>query len=500
MDRPLENGTITVGSITGGEELQSGPVFEVFDPGRFSDLVGVVHTAPPRVVGDVVETARQAQARWAKVPVEERAELVRRAAVELGSIQGLAVLMTREGGSVLSISQGELAGAAAAMRHAADVGVALLSENKTFADAASRISIEARPYGVVVCIVPWNAPVVLTMQKIGPALVAGNAVIVKPSPHAPLAVSVLLRRFAELFPAGVINVLHGDAEVGSALIAHPAVRKISFTGGPETAKVIMQSAAETLTRVHFELGGNDPAIVLEDADLDFTVDGIAGYAFRRAGQVCYAIKRVYVPRRLAADFSERVLARVGGIAVGHGLDERSSMGPLNNKLQFDRMAAFHARLAGSGAEVHVVGSRVSPDAWEDGYYVQPAVVLNADPSDEIVTQEQFGPILPVVLYDTEDDVIAMANGTEYGLASSVWSSDEDRAAAVAARVEAGMTIINGHALSKLGRREVPFGGTKQSGMGWENSTYGLMEYVEFHSTDVHLRESPAIAKEPDGAP
>lgn len=499
MDRSMENGTIRVGSIAEDTELTGGRTFEVFDPGRLSNLVGVVTTASASDVDGVVGAARRAQAGWAKVDVEERADLVRRAAAELGSIEGLAELMTREGGSVLSITRSELVASAAAMRHAADVGVALLSENKTFADDASRVSVEARPYGVVVCIVPWNAPVVLTMQKVAPALVAGNVVIVKPSPYAPLAVSVLLRRFAELFPPGVISVLHGDSEVGSALIAHPAVRKISFTGGPETAKAIMRSAAETLTEVHFELGGNDPAIVLDDADLDFTVDKIAGYAFRRAGQVCYAIKRVYVPRRIAADFNERLLARVGEIAVGYGLDEHAAMGPLNNKLQFQKIAALHERLAGSGASVQFEGTRLSPDTWEDGYYFQPAVVLGADPSDEIVTEEQFGPILPVVTYETEAEAVAMANGTEYGLGSSVWSSDEQRAVRLAAQIEAGITVINGHTLSSLGRREAPFGGTKQSGMGWENSSYGLMEYVEFHSTDVHVRKSLA-GGETDGAP
>ncbi|MDQ1622801.1 MAG: hypothetical protein QOH19_1219 [Actinomycetota bacterium] len=489
MDRLIEHGTIKVGPIIGDRELTAGPSFEVFDPGRLGDLVGVVTTASADDVDTAVAAARAAQSDWAKVSVEERAALVRRAAAELESTEGLAVLMTREGGSVLSITRSELAGAAAAMMHAADFGEALFSGNKTFADSTSWVSIEPRPYGVVVCIVPWNAPVVLTMQKVAPAVVAGNTVIVKPSPNAPLAVSVLLRRFAELFPPGVINVLHGDSEVGSALISHPTVRKISFTGGPETAKSIMRSAAESLTRVHFELGGNDPAIVLDDADLDFAADKIAGYAFRRAGQVCYAVKRVYVPRRLASDFNDRLLARMGEIHVGYGLDRNAAMGPLNNEAQCRRIAAIHERLAAAGANVQFAGIKLSPDEWQDGYYFQPAAVLDADPADDIVTEEQFGPILPVVAYDTEDEVVAMANGTEYGLGSSIWSSDEDRAVAVAARVEAGMTIINGHALSPLGRKEVPFGGTKQSGIGWENSTYGLLEYVEFHSTDLHKRGS-----------
>ena len=487
MDRTVGNTPINVASMIGDRELTGGRPFEVFDPGRLNELVGVVIAASASDVESAVSTARGAQVHWAKTTVEERACLVGRAASEMGEIHNLAALMTREGGSILSISHSELAGAAAVMGHASDAAVALLSKNRSFADSTSSVSIGTRPYGVVACIVPWNAPVVLTMQKVAPAVVAGNAVIVKPSPYAPLAVSVILRRFAEIFPPGVINVIHGDSDVGSALISHPSVRKISFTGGAETAKAIMRSAAQSLTRVHFELGGNDPALVLDDADLDFTVDRIASQAFRRAGQVCYAVKRVYVPRRLEQDFNELLVKRIGRIRVGHGIDPNTDMGPLNNQAQFAKISAHHARLAQSGANVHTGGVRLSPDEWDNGYYLQPAIVLGADPADEIVTEEQFGPILPVVAYDAESEALAMANSTEYGLSASVWSSDEDRAVAFASQIEAGMTMVNGHSLSMLGRKEIPFGGTKQSGMGWENSAYGLQEFVEFHSTDIHRR-------------
>jgi acyl-CoA reductase-like NAD-dependent aldehyde dehydrogenase len=328
--------------------------------------------------------------------------------------------------------------------------------------------------------------VLLTAQKIGPALVAGNSVIVKPSPYAPLAVSLILRQMASLFPPGIINVVHGDGDVGAALIAHRDVRKVSFTGGGPTAQHIMRGAAETLTDVHFELGGNDPAVILDDADLDFTADKVAIKAFRRAGQVCFAIKRVYVPRTIAGAFTDALLNRLERIAVGHGLDPETTMGPVNNRVQFDKMGAIRDRLVDSGAELRAAGSAVRPEEWDDGYYLRPTVVLDADPSDAIVSEEQFGPILPIVSYDSEDEVVEMANGTEYGLGSSVWSSDPEHAVAIAARIQAGMTFINDHALSELGQKHVPFGGIRQSGIGWENASAGLAEFVEYHSIDFHL--------------
>lgn len=482
----VEKGVVAVGSLAGDREWTTGPSFDVFDPGRLDDLVGTVVKATASDIATVVSIATRAQKSWARTSLDDRAALIRRAASELeNSREDLAQLMTRENGSVLPISQTEVMMAAEALGNTAEFGVRLLSGNESFADDTSRVTVESRPYGVVGCIVPWNAPVILTVQKIGPALIAGNTVIVKPSPYAPLAVSLMLKHFASFFPPGVINIVHGDGDVGAALISHPGVRKVSFTGGPETAKVIMRSAADTLTKVHFELGGNDPAIVLDDADLDVTVDKIVAGTYRRAGQVCFAIKRVYVPKQLAGDFNERLLARVAGINIGHGLDQNAAMGPVNSKLQFEKLSALHGRLADSGADVRMGGSKLSPEEWDNGYYLQPSVVLGAQPNDEIVLIEQFGPILPIVEYDTEDEAIAMANGTEYGLGASVWSGDVDRGIAFSSRIEAGMTFINGHGLTQLGRKQVPFGGVKQSGFGWENSPHGIHEYVEFHSTNVH---------------
>lgn len=481
---------IEVASFVGDEEwIANGASFNVLDPGRLADVVGRVATASAADIDHVVTVARRAQTGWQRLGVEERAALLLRAATELErENEGLAVILSRENGSILDVCRRELLSAARVLRNAAMAGLEMLREGEVFVDDASWVRVSRRPFGVVACIVPWNAPVVLTAQKIGPALVAGNAVIVKPSPNAPLAVSLILKRFASFFPPGVINVVHGDGDVGAALVANRDVRKVSFTGGGPTARAIMRMASDSLTKIHFELGGNDPAIVLDDADVERTAERIASQAFRRAGQVCFAIKRVYAPRAMADALSQSILEQVGKLSVGHGLDPGTTMGPLNNNLQFNKLCGMRDDIEASGMKIVTTGQVADPDHWEEGYYLRPAIVFDAEPDAAIVTDEQFGPILPIVGYESEDDAVDWANGTEYGLGSSVWSSDPDRAVSFASRVHAGMTFINEHGLSALGQKHVPFGGIKQSGIGWENSPAGLAEYLEFHSINFHSIE------------
>ncbi|NYE19268.1 aldehyde dehydrogenase family protein [Microbacterium immunditiarum] len=451
---------------------------EVRDPGRFDEVAGVIAVASP---GEIDRAAREADAAalpWAAVGADARAEALLAAARDFDEVDGaVAELLTRENGSVLPVSRREVSLVPHLLRMAVDLGLEALAEP---ADDGTGISLRRRPYGVVACIVPWNAPVVLALQKVGPALVAGNTVIVKPSPNAPLAVTRILERIGARLPDGVLSVVNGAGEVGSALVAHPAVRKVSFTGGEAVARQIMTLAAESFTRVHFELGGNDPAIVLDDADVGAAAEAIVSHAFRRSGQVCYAIKRVYVPRRLLDDFSDAAFAAMDRFVVGHGLDPDATMGPVNNAAQFERVRRLHDGLRERGARVETGGVRLDPEGWERGWYLQPSLVRDADPLDEVVTGEQFGPILPVVGYDEETDAVAEANGTEYGLCASVWSADLDRARAVAERLEAGITFINEHALSPAGRRALPFGGVKRSGIGWEGASAGIDEYLQFH--------------------
>lgn len=455
---------------------------EVRDPGRFDEVVGEVAVASPDEIDRIVREADAAAAAWARAGVDARAEALLSAARDFDAVDdALAELLTRENGSVLAVSQREVSLVPHLLRMAVDLGLEALAQPVV---EEATVSLRRRPYGVVACIVPWNAPVVLALQKVGPALIAGNTVIVKPSPNAPLAVTRILERIAAHLPAGVLSVVNGGGEVGSALVVHPAVRKVSFTGGEAVARQIMVLAADSFTRVHFELGGNDPAIVLDDADVPAAAEAIVSHAFRRSGQVCYAIKRVYVPRRRLDDFADAAFAAMDRFVVGHGLDPDATMGPVNNAAQFERVRRLHDGLRERGVRVETGGVRLDPAGWDRGWYVQPSLVRGADPRDEVVTTEQFGPILPIVAYDQEADAVAHANGTEYGLCSSVWSSDLDRARGIAEQLEAGITFINEHALSPAGRRALPFGGVKRSGIGWEGASAGIDEYLQFHGIQV----------------
>ncbi|MEF2976029.1 aldehyde dehydrogenase family protein [Subtercola sp. YIM 133946] len=470
--------------LIGGEHRESERRIEVRNPARLDDVVGSIPDATTAEVDDAIAAAAAAAPAWGATSAAERIALFAAIADAIESqADDIATLEVRENGSARYIAAREVLGAASIWREVADYLAEILTP-KDYPSGDGFVRVERRPFGVVGCIVPWNAPLILTANKIAPALAAGNAIVLKPSPFSPLGASRIAEIAASILPPGVVNIVNGGGEAGAAIVAHREIRKLSFTGGGVTAQHIMRQAADTLTAVHFELGGNDPAIVLDDVDVRATVDRIVDSAFRRSGQVCFAVKRVYVPRALAAEFRDELVARVDAITVGDPLEPGVTMGPMNNQGQLERIRGLLERLEGSGRDVRVLGSRVSPETWGDGYFIQPAVVLDAQQGDEIVATEQFGPILPIVVYDDLEQAISWANDTEFGLCSSVWSPNRERAIQVADRIEAGMTIINSHLFTRVGMKEIPFGGWKQSGIGWEASPYGIEEYLQFHSLDV----------------
>lgn len=467
------------------QEVYAEDYREAKDPGRLTEVVGHVARGTVDHVNQAVESAYQAFLSWRNTPLEERINLVYKAADLLEAEKDyIAEVTSKENGMLLARSKGEIMMAVTAMRNLADLAKSF-STRKEMEDETGWVRIEKKPMGVVAGIIPWNAPIVLAMQKLVPIVVTGNTTVFKPSPFASMGVTVALQKVAQLFPAGVVNVVLGDADVGEALTTHPLIRKISFTGGGPTAKAVMKAAADTLKDIHFELGGNDPAIILDDANLDDCIPKIVEAALRRSGQYCYAIKRIYAPQHLYDSVFERICEEVKAYKIGHQLDERATMGPMNNARQFNSVKGLMERIKNSDAEYVELGEILEPDNWNNGYYLRPAVVRNLKPDAEIVTCEQFGPIIPLVAYQSEDEVIAMANDTEYGLGSSVWSTDFDRALRIADQIEAGMTFINGTAQSPLGYKYMPFGGVKQSGLGWENSEVVFEEYIEYHSINYH---------------
>lgn len=458
---------------------------EVRDPGRLTDVVGRVAVGTVEHVDQAVRAAHEAFQTWKITSLSDRLEVLRKMIDILSTnADSFASVLSSENGMLLQVSRSEINLAIHAIEGTIKSAERFF-QSKQLEDAQSWVSVEKRPIGVIAGIVPWNAPLVLTMQKVAPALVCGNTMVMKPSPNASMGVSIVLKEIASLLPPGVINVIHGGSDVGSALNKHPLVRKISFTGGGAIAKLIMKDAAESIKSVHFELGGNDPAIILDDANLDVVVPQIVNGAFRRSGQVCFAIKRVYVQRNIYESFYDRMCELVDEYRIGHQLNEQSTFGPMNNRNQYMYVKGLIENIKQSSAKLTVLGKKLEPDNWDNGYYLQPAIVKDAEPQQEIVTCEQFGPVVPLIPYDTEESAVSMANQTEYGLGSSIWTADFDRALKIARQIEAGMTFINGHGQSALGHEATPFGGVKQSGIGRENSEIGIAEFIEYHAINYH---------------
>lgn len=477
--------TIKVELFIDNADVKTTRYVEVRDPGRTADIVGLLAQGSGDDVDLAVRVAHRAYLSWGKTSLEERAALLLRAA-DIMKAEGSFVveLMARESGMLVGTNKAEIGMADNILRDTVEHAAKYL-QPEVYEDEESWVSVEKRPMGVVAAIIPWNAPIILAMRKLGPALICGNTIVVKPAPTAPFGISILLKKMAEIFPPGVINVVHGGADVGTALSTHPLVRCVSFTGGGAVACSIMRNAASSIKKVQFELGGNDPAIILDDADLVDAVPKIVGGAFRRAGQFCFAVKRVYVHASLHDQVFEAMSAEIAKSKVGHPLATGVNFGPMNNAAQYRFIKDLTARTREAGAEVIELGTKIDPGCWEDGYYLLPAIVPHAAPMLEVVLSEQFGPIIPLVSYRSEEEVIAMANQTEFGLGSSIWSSDFEKAVNLSRRIEAGMTFVNQAGTSRLGQKNIPFGGVKQSGIGRESSPVGLAEFTEFHAINFH---------------
>jgi aldehyde dehydrogenase len=460
----------------GGAPAKGEP-FDVVDPARPSEVVGVAHAASAADVEAAVAAAVAAAGSWAATPLADRLRLVHEGMLQAVKDPGLPTLLTREQGKTLVESNIEVSHAATMVEQFGEVAESALAEEVLPDEHGTRVR-RFIPVGPVAAITPWNWPIVLSVVKLAPALIAGNPVVLKPPPNTPLTVTTVMNALAEALPPGVLNVLNGGADAGVALTSHPGIRKIAFTGSTANGRRVFQSAAATVKNLTLELGGNDPAVLLEDVDLSERNLGLLlGASFVTSGQVCWAVKRIYVPRSRHDEVVASLEAAIDGFAVGSGLDPSVRMGPLNNPMQLGVVNELEERSRAEGADVRRLGryaAGIDPDV---GYFHLPTLITGVGHQAAIVQQEQFGPLLPVVAYDSEDEAVAWANDTEYGLSASVWSADEERAFGVARRIEAGTVFVNAH-----GGPALDFttggGGVKQSGIGREMGRQGLLEYVE----------------------
>jgi acyl-CoA reductase-like NAD-dependent aldehyde dehydrogenase len=427
-------------------------------------------TAPDASEADLdaaVSAAARAFPAWRDTPIAERkACLVRAAEAIEAHADELASLFVKEQGRPLPGAKAEILGAAMWMKATTmlDLPVDVTEDSDT-----RRIEVHHVPLGVVCGIVPWNFPVLLASWKIGPALMAGNTLVLKPSPFTPLCTLRIGELVREVFPAGVINIISGGDALGPLMTAHPGFAKISFTGSTATGRRVMESAAKDLKRITLELGGNDAAIVLPDVDVDAVAAQLFEGAFHNTAQVCVATKRLYIHADIYDRLRDRLHQLAKELPVGDGAEQGNRYGPVQNEPQYRRVLALLDDARANGLTL-LEGGPVP----ERGYFVPLTLVDNPPEDSRVVIEEAFGPVLPLLKFTDVDDVVVRANDTEYGLAGAVWSADVEAATAIAHRLDTGTVWINQNLQSTP---FTPLAGAKQSGFGQENGVPGLLEFT-----------------------
>jgi len=452
-----------------GRLVEAEASFDVMNP-TTGEVLAEAPAASAAQMEEAIAAAKSAFKGWSALSYDERQAYLEAYADALQTHRDdLARLLVLEQGKPLkTMAEPEIDQSIAWIRQIAArrIPVEIVEETDDHV-----VELHHTPLGVVGAITPWNFPVLLALWKVAPALITGNTMIIKPSPFTPLT----SLRFGEIaqsvLPAGVLSVVSGGNELGPQMTAHPDIAKISFTGSTETGKHVIRSAAGTVKRLTLEMGGNDAAIVMPDADWQAIIPQLFWGAVGNSGQWCVGIKRLYVHRSYHADFVEAFVAYAKDQKMGNGLDPEVTVGPVQNRMQFDKVKTFLEDIRAKGQKV-VLGGTV--DESRPGYFIPVTIVDNPPEDSKIVQEEQFAPIVPILAYDDIDDVVDRANNTTMGLGGSVWGRDTKAAVAVANRLETGMVWVNEIHTQGV---DVPFGGHKQSGLGTEHGAEGRMLFT-----------------------
>ena len=448
--------TTTYANLIGGEMVTTDATLDVVNPAT-EQVIAQVPACGKDELDRAVDAARAAFKSWRKTTPEERQKVVLGIAAAIkDNADELFRLLTSEQGKPHAQAQQEIYGAAGLAK--AQAGLTL--DDVINQDDDTRLSRTRRvPVGVVGGIVPWNFPIMMAIQKIVPALVAGCTIVLKPSPFTPLTTLRIAELIKDVVPAGTVNIITGEDSLGPLITEHPGIDKITFTGSTATGKKIMEGAARDLKRITLELGGNDASIVLPDADVEKVAEQLFWSSFSNAGQVCIAAKRIYIHEDIYDDLSMAIADYAKGVTVGDGSQQGTGVGPIQNKKQFERVCELIQDAKDKGYNF-LTGGDTDPSGT--GYYV-PITILDNPPEDaRIVAEEQFGPVMPLMKFSSVDEAIARANASEYGLAGAIWSKDTDAAVEIAEQLETGTVWINEFMhLSPF----APFGGHKQSGLG-----------------------------------
>lgn len=453
--------------LINGALLEGSRKLDVVDPAT-GEVFASCACASRGEIEDAVTSAAAAFPAWAATPIDQRrTTLIKMAEAIEVNLDAIARTLTLEQGKPLSDAQAEVGGAAYFLRYYAGLEIPV----EVIEDSANRrVELQRKPLGVVAAIVPWNFPVLTAVNKAGAALLTGNTVVVKPAATTPLATLQIAALWQDIVPAGVVNIVTDNNDLGDALTTHPQVRKVSFTGSTGTGIKVMASGATTLKRMTLELGGNDSGIVLDDCDPDVVSQQLFDSAFANNGQVCIALKRLYVHDSKYDAVCSKLAEIAGAAIVGPGSQQGTQLGPVQNRAQYDKLQAL---IEETRHEATIIAGGDSPEG--PGYFINPTIVRDIADDARLVAEEQFGPVLPVLRFDDIDDVIARANGTSFGLGNSVWSASSERAAAVADRLDSGTVWINKH--GDIGP-DTPFAGAKMSGVGIEMGLHGLLEFTQ----------------------
>lgn len=451
-----------------GRDLRGRRVFGVVNPATGEVFAEAPHVTPSQLDG-VMAAADRAFDAWRRDEGARVDAMLAAASVIEANVEGLAPILTREQGMPLEQARVEVGSAARSLRYYATLEVPreVVKDDETGYEAVFR-----RPLGPVAAITPWNYPVTLSFWKIAPALRAGNTVVLKPSMHTPLTLLEIGRLLRGVLPDGVLNVVSAESGLGPAMVEHPLTRKVGFTGSIESGRLVGAAAARDLKRMTLELGGNDPAIIFDDVDVAGAAQLLFWSSFTNNGQVCLAAKRIYVQERIHGEVVEAMAEIAERVVVGDGLVAGTQLGPINNRPQLERVTELVNDAVSTGARIAAGGAALD----RPGYFFAPTVLTGVDDGIRVVDEEQFGPVMPIVPFSTAADAVERANRGRYGLTASVWSSDVDRALAVAAELDCGQVAINVHGLAL--QPHLPFGGHKSSGIGVENGIWGYFEYTE----------------------